>query len=216
MDEPFEPMAAPAARSIAPTEVGTLTAGGFQTLLTAVLSPAFGYALRLTRHRADAEDLVQDAALLAFRAAHTFEPGTNFKAWFFQILTRCFWARHRRQQRRPATIDLEDTPDLYLYSRSAAAGLPWDVPDAAAGLIGRMDTEQVAGALAQLPEDYGTVCTLYFMEDFAYHEIAQVLGIPVGTVRSRLHRGRKMLQKVLWRLAEECGIVGTLAEESRA
>src|SRR5215208_4376305 len=77
-----------------PTDVGALTPGDFQSLLLAVLSPAFGYALRLTRDRADAEDLVQDAALLAYRAAHSFGPGTNFKAWFFQILTRCFWARH--------------------------------------------------------------------------------------------------------------------------
>jgi RNA polymerase sigma-70 factor, ECF subfamily len=195
----------------APVDVGTLTPGGFQTLLVAVLPPAFGYALRLTRNRADAEDLVQDASLLAFRAAHSFEPGTNFKAWFFQILTRCFWGRHRTQQRRPTTIDIEDTPDLYLYARSAAAGLSWEGESPASQLIERLGSEQVAAAMAQLPEEYGVVCTLYFMEDFAYHEIAAVLGIPVGTVRSRLHRGRKMLQKVLWQVAQEAGIVGELA-----
>ena len=201
----------PAATLAQPTDVGTLTPGGFQTHLVAVLSPAYGYALRLTRNQADAEDLVQDAALLAFRASHTFQPGTNFKAWFFQILTRCFWARHRTQKRRPTTIDLDDTPDLLLYSRSAAAGLPWEGEDPASQLIDRLGTERVAAAVAQLPEEYGVVCTLYFMEDFAYHEIAEVLGIPVGTVRSRLHRGRKMLQKVLWQIAEESGIVTDLA-----
>jgi RNA polymerase sigma-70 factor, ECF subfamily len=197
----------------APADVGALTAGGFQPLLLAVLSPAFGYALRLTRNRADAEDLVQDASLLAFRAAHTFAPGTNFKAWFFQILTRCFYAKHRQQRRRPTTVDLEDTPDIYLYSRSAASGLPWEGDDPAARLIERLGTERVADALSQLPEEYGVVCTLYFMEDFAYHEIATVLGVPVGTVRSRLHRGRKMLQKLLWQVALEAGIVGELARE---
>ena len=201
----------PAAERPSPTEVGTLTPGGFQSLLLSVLSPAFGYALRLTRNRADAEDLVQDASLLAFRASGSFTPGTNFKAWYFQILTRCFWARHRTARRRPSTVDLEDTPDLLLYSRSAANGLAWEGDDPAAQLMDALGSERVAAALAQLPEEYGVVCTLYFMEDFAYHEIADVLGIPVGTVRSRLHRGRKMLQKLLWTVAEEAGIVRDLA-----
>lgn len=191
--------------------VGALEPSGFEPLLLAVLSPAFGYALRLTRNRADAEDLVQDAALLAFRAAHTFQPGSNFKAWFFQILTRRFWERHRRQQRRPRPVDLDDTPDLYLFTHSAAAGLPWTGGDPAHELFERLGSERVAEAIGMLPEEYAVVCTLYFMEDFAYHEIADVLGVPVGTVRSRLHRGRKMLQKTLWHVAEEAGIVSELS-----
>jgi RNA polymerase sigma-70 factor (ECF subfamily) len=205
-----EPLETPRATPVEGAGVGTLSPGGFEPLLVAVLSPAFGYALRLTRHRADAEDVVQDAALAAFRAAHTFEPGTNFKAWFFQILTRCFYQRYRRAQRRPTTVDLEDTPDLYLFSRSAAAGLPWDGDDPAGQLLDRLGSERVAAAIEQLPEEYGVVCTLYFTEDFAYHEIAAVLGIPVGTVRSRLHRGRKMLQKLLWQAAVEAGVVDAL------
>jgi RNA polymerase sigma-70 factor (ECF subfamily) len=183
---------------------------GFESLLSEVLPSAYGYALRLTRNRADAEDLVQETALRAFRAAHSFEPGTNFKAWFFRILTRGFWATHRHKQRRAATVDLEDTPDLYLYARSAESGLPWDGQDPAATLVNRMGTERITEAIAQLPEEYGVVCTLYFMEDFAYHEIAQVLEVPVGTVRSRLHRGRKMLQKTLWQVAEDAGIIAEL------
>jgi RNA polymerase sigma-70 factor (ECF subfamily) len=189
-----------------------LARGGFESLLSEVLPSAYGYALRLTRNQADAEDLVQEAALRAFRASDSFEPGTNFKAWFFKILTRGFWATHRHRQRRAATVDLEDTPDLYLYARSAQAGLPWDGEDPAATLVNRMGTERITQAIAQLPEEYGVVCTLYFMEDFAYHEIAQVLDVPVGTVRSRLHRGRKMLQKSLWQVAEEAGIIAELGE----
>jgi RNA polymerase sigma-70 factor (ECF subfamily) len=188
-----------------------LRADQFQALLVAVLPAAYGYALRLTRNRADAEDLVQDASLRAFRAMDSFDPGTNFKAWIFRILTRCFWANHRRRQRRPSTVDFDDTPDLYLYARSAEHGLQWQGEDPARALIDRLGTERVADAIGQLPEDYGIVCTLYFMEDFAYHEIADVLEVPVGTVRSRLHRGRKMLQKALWYLAEESGIVTELA-----
>lgn len=191
---------------------GPVTADEFQALLIDVLPTAYGYALRLTRNRADAEDLVQDTALRAFRAMHQFETGTNFKAWIFRILTRCFWANHRRRQRRPNTVDLDDTPDLYLYARSAEHGLPWQGEDPARTLIDRLGTERVSEAIGQLPEEYGVVCTLYFMEDFAYHEIADVLEVPVGTVRSRIHRGRKMLQKMLWYLAEESGIVTELAQ----
>jgi len=185
--------------------------GTFQELLVATLPAAYGYALRLSRHRADAEDLVQEAALLAFRGAHGFEAGTNFKAWFFRIVTTCFWGRHRQQRRRPQTVDFDDTPDLYLYGRSAQTGLPYTGDDPAALLLDRLGTDRVADAIGQLPEEFSVVCALYFMEDFAYQEIADVLDVPVGTVRSRLHRGRKMLQKALWSVAQEAGIVGQLA-----
>jgi RNA polymerase sigma-70 factor, ECF subfamily len=189
-----------------------LTRGSFESLLAGVLPSAYGYALRLTRNGADAEDLLQEAALRAFRASDSFEPGTNFKAWFFRILTRGFWSTHRQQKRRAATVDLEDTPDLYLYAKSAESGLPWDGEDPAATLVNRMGTDRITQAIGQLPEEYGVVCTLYFMEDFAYHEIAQVLEVPIGTVRSRLHRGRKMLQKSLWQVAEDAGIIAELRE----
>jgi RNA polymerase sigma-70 factor (ECF subfamily) len=202
----------PTGSGVAAHAAAALGADEFQALLVEVLPTAYGYALRLTRNRADAEDLVQDAALRAFRAMNTFEPGTNFKAWIFRILTRCFWANHRRRQRRPNTVDFDDTPDLYLYARSAEHGLPWQGEDPARTLIDRLGTERVSHAIGQLPEEYGVVCTLYFMEDFAYHEIADVLEVPVGTVRSRLHRGRKMLQKALWCLAEESGIVTELTQ----
>ena len=141
---------------------------------------------------------------------HTFEEGTNFKAWFFRILTRAFWERYREQQRRPATVELEEAPTLYLYKRLAASGVPTDGDDPAGELLGRLDGERIAEGIARLPEEFAAVCTLYFMQDFAYHEIAEVLDCPVGTVRSRLHRGRKMLQKVLWEAAEDAGIVGRL------
>ena len=188
-----------------------LTPGGFQSLLLEVLPAAFGYALRLTRNRADAEDLVQEASLRAFRASASFEPGTNFKAWYFRILIRCFWARHRQAQRRPMTVDIEEAPVLYLFQRSAESGLAWDGDDPAAGLIDRLGTERVAAAIARLPEEFEEVCALYFMEDFSYQEIAEVIGCPVGTVRSRLHRGRKLLQQALWQLAQDAGIIDELA-----
>jgi RNA polymerase sigma-70 factor (ECF subfamily) len=192
-----------------------LHAADFDAQLLAQLSPAYGYALRLARHRADAEDLVQEAALHACRARNTFEPGTNFKAWFFRILVRCFYARHRTAKRRPQTVDLDDTPDVFLYGNFIQSGLPSYGDDPAREMLDRLGAEGVAEAIRKLPEEYGVVCTLCFMQDFSYHEIAEVLDIPVGTVRSRLHRGRKMLQKTLWQAAQEAGVIDALthAEE---
>lgn len=105
-------------------------------------------------------------------------------------------------------MELDDAPVLQLYQRSAEVGLPLTGENPTAALFDRLGAERVSQALAALPEEFGVVCTLYFMEDFAYHEIADVLGVPVGTVRSRLHRGRRILQKALWQVAVDAGIVG--------
>jgi RNA polymerase sigma-70 factor, ECF subfamily len=186
-------------------------AADFESLLASVIDVAYGTALRLTRNRADAEDLLQDASLSAFRGFAGFEPGSHFKAWFFRIMMNCYYAGYRRRQRQPSTVDFDDTPDLYLYKRSRETGISQTTADPAASLIDRLDTERVSDAIEQLPEEYRVVSTLYFMEDLTYQQIAEALGCPVGTVRSRLHRGRKMLQKALWALAEERGIVAELA-----
>ncbi len=185
----------------------TSIAASFESLFTPLASSAFGVAVRFTSNRSDAEDLVQEAALLAFRSFESFEAGTNFKAWFFKILTNCYFSKRRRDKSRPVTSDLDDTPDLYLYARSAETGFPTAGPDPAAQLLDKLGTERVVEAIARLPDEYRAVSTLYFMEDLSYEEIGQVLQCPVGTVRSRLHRGRKMLQKALWQVAEEDGIV---------
>ena len=187
--------------------IRTMPAATFESLFSGVARTAFGVAVRLSRNQADAEDLVQEAALLAYRAFDSFVPGTNFRAWFLKILTNCYYSKVRRDKSRPVTSDLDDTPDLYLYARSSQAGFPTGGPDPAAQLLDKLGTERIAAAMARLPDEYRVVSTLYFMDDLSYEEIAQVLECPVGTVRSRLHRGRKMLQKALWRIAEEDGIV---------
>jgi RNA polymerase sigma-70 factor (ECF subfamily) len=185
-----------------------------EALLTPILGPAYGYALRLVRESAEAEDLLQEAALAAVRGFGTFQEGTNFKAWFFQILTNCFYSRHRRAKRQGQTSDLEDVPELYLYERTAEIGLH-GVADPARQVLSRLDGDEIAAALGSLPEEYRVVSTLYFMEDFTYEQIASILDVPVGTVRSRLHRGRKLLQRKLWPIAVEHGIVSQPGE-SRA
>ena len=194
-------------------EMTTAPAKTFEELLTPLLDPAYGLAFSMTRNRADAEDLVQEAALRAFRAFNTFQPGTNFKAWFYRILTNCFYARHRTSKRRPETVDLDDASELYLFRQTRAAGLHEHSNDPASLLLGRIGVERVVDAIGGIPEEYRAVASLYFLEDYSYQEIADVLECPVGTVRSRLHRGRRMLQKVLWRLAQEQGIIGELVDE---
>jgi RNA polymerase sigma-70 factor (ECF subfamily) len=186
----------------------------FEELFAAAITTAFGVALRYTRNQADAEDLVQEAALLAYRAFDSFESGTNFRAWFLKILTNCYFSKRRREKSRPVTSDLDDTPDLYIYARSGEAGCPTQGPDPAATLLDKLGTERIVNAINRLPEEYRVVCTLYFLEDSSYEETARILECPVGTVRSRLHRGRRMLQKALWQVAVEDGIVGSPAHEA--
>ena len=188
----------------------------FEALFAGVVNPAFGVAMRLTRNQADAEDLVQEAAFLAYRGFGSFETGTNFRAWFLKILTNCYYSKRRREKSRPVTSDLDDTPDLYLYARSGQAGFPTQGADPAAELLERLGTERIVAAMTRLPEEYRVVATLYFMDDLSYEEIARVLECPVGTVRSRLHRSRKMLQKALCQVAEEDGIVRAHPQQADA
>lgn len=197
-----------------PADLGTPET--FESLFASCAGAAYGIAMRLTRSQADAEDLVQDAAFLAHRAFASFTSGTNFRAWFLKILVNSYYSRRRREKSRPVTSDLDDTPDLYLYARSGEAGFPTQGPDPAAQLLDKLGTERIVAAINRLPEEYRIVSALYFMEDLSYEEIARVLQCPVGTVRSRLHRGRKMLQKALWQIAEEDGIVRPPAPQDDA
>ena len=179
------------------------TATTFEEQVTPLLAPAYRAAASLLGDRTEAEDVVQEAALSAFRAYDTFAPGTNFRAWFFRILTNCCYGRHRQRRRRPQTVEFDDVPDLYLYNMTQQAGLYTDTANPAAAVLGKMGVDQILAAIDALPEEYRAVAALYFVEEFAYDEIASALDCPVGTVRSRLHRGRKLLQKALWDLARE-------------
>jgi RNA polymerase sigma-70 factor (ECF subfamily) len=182
-----------------------------QLLILPLLDGAYGTAVHLTGSRADAEDLVQEAVHHACRGFGTFRRGTNFKAWFYRILTNCFYSGFRKSKRQGARLSLDDTHELYLFCQTAAVGLHASGEDPATALMDRMDAEQVGTAIDALPEEYRVVATLYFMQDFTYREIAEVLEVPVGTVRSRLHRARRMLQRALWTVAQERGIIAALS-----
>lgn len=188
----------------------------FEAVLVPLLDRAYGMAYSLTHDRADAEDLVQEAALLAFKAFGQFRPGTNFKAWFYKILMNCFYGQHRKRRREGETVDLDSLPALYLYGKTADIGLHDQTQDPASALLARLDAEQIVAALEALPDEYRAACSLYFVQDFSYEEIAQTLDVPLGTVRSRIHRGRKLLQRRLWAIAEEQGIVKQLATRASA
>ena len=189
---------------------------GFAAELVPLLDRAYGLAYSLTHDRADAEDLVQEAALLALKAFGQFTPGTNFKAWFYKILVNAFYGQLRKQRRQGETVDLENLPSLYLYGKTTALGLQGQTDDPAGALLSRLDAESIVAALEALPQEYRVACSLYFIQDFSYEEIAQTLDVPLGTVRSRIHRGRKLLQQRLWAIAEERGIVKQLKPQASA
>jgi RNA polymerase sigma-70 factor, ECF subfamily len=172
-------------------------------------------ALRMTRNTADAEDLVQETYLKAYRGFGGFEEGTNLKAWLFRILTNTFINRYRQQKRRPDETDLDDVEDFYLYRRLGGIDEARISKSAEDQLLELFTDDEVKDALESLPETFRMAVLLADVEGFAYKEIAEILEIPIGTVMSRLHRGRKALQKKLYEFAVDRGLVerDTIAEE---
>jgi RNA polymerase sigma-70 factor (ECF subfamily) len=166
----------------------------------------YSAAMRMTRNQADAEDLVQEAYLRGFRSFHTFQEGTNLRAWLFRILTNAYINKYRAKQRRPIESDLADVEDLYLYRRigsleAAAASL-----SAEDQLLDLFTDDEVKQALEDLPDNFRMPVILADIEGFSYKEIAAMLDIPIGTVMSRLHRGRKAMQRALHDYAEARGL----------
>ena len=167
----------------------------------------YAAALRMTRNPADAEDLVQETYLKAYRGFHGFEQGTNLKAWLYRILTNTYINTYRAKKRRPDESDLEDVEDLYLYRRLGGLEAATMGRSAEDQLLDTYTDEEVKAALESLPEQFRMAVLLADVEGFAYKEIAEILDIPIGTVMSRLHRGRKGLQKKLYEFAVDRGLV---------
>jgi len=168
-------------------------------------SQLYSAALRMTRNPADAEDVVQETYLKAYRAYHTFEAGTNLKAWLYRILTNTYINKYRKTQRRPSEVELGELQDLYLYRRlGEVSGATHSAEKEV--LDDFVDTD-ITEAIESLPESFRMPVLLADVEGFSYKEIAEILDVPIGTVMSRLHRGRKALQRKLWTVAVDRGIV---------
>ena len=172
----------------------------------------YGAALRMTRNPADAEDLVQETYLKAYRAFGSFQQGTNLKAWLYRILTNTYINTYRAKKRRPDETDLEEVEDLYLYRRLGGLEGATAGRSAEEELLDHITDSEVKDALEALPEQFRMAVLLADVEGFAYKEIAEILDIPIGTVMSRLHRGRKAMQKQLYEFGRERNLVPAPSE----
>jgi len=177
----------------------------FERDVLPLLSSLYGAALRLTRNPADAEDLVQETYLRAFRGFAGFQEGTNLKAWLYRILTNSYINVYRKKQREPQTVEgPDDVDEWYLFDRLGARRVEGSAEDE---VLDRIPDADVKAALESLPENFRMPVLLADVEGFSYKEIAEIMDTPIGTVMSRLHRGRKALEKALWHTAEERGLV---------
>lgn len=172
----------------------------------------YSAALRMTRNPADAEDLVQETYLKAYRAFGSFKEGTNLKAWLYRILTNTFINSYRARRRRPEETELDDVEDLYLYRRLGGLEAANAGRSAEEQVLERFSEADVKAAVEALPEQFRMAVLLADVEGFSYKEIAEILGVPIGTVMSRLHRGRKALQKTLHEFGQQRGLVEPAAE----
>jgi RNA polymerase sigma-70 factor (ECF subfamily) len=176
----------------------------------------YSAAMRMTRNAADAEDLVQETYLKAYRAYASFEEGTNLRAWLYRILTNTYINTYRAAKRRPEVTDVEDVEDLYLYKRMASTGAG-SMPvgrSAEDEALDRFTDDDVKTALEELPEAFRMAVLLADVEGFSYKEISEITEVPIGTVMSRIHRGRKALQKALVDRGSTRGLVGA-SDEAR-
>lgn len=179
----------------------------FTALITEHLDGLFRTALRLTRNRANAEDLLQETFLRAWRSFHTFKPGTNARAWLYRILMNAHIDAYRRTTREPDIVDQDDVDEFYLYSKVQESDEFRRAGNPEEALLSQLMEADVVGALEDLPESFRAVVVLADIEGLSYKEIAEVLDIPIGTVMSRLHRGRRQLQVTLWDFARRAHYV---------
>ncbi|HYO61230.1 MAG TPA: sigma-70 family RNA polymerase sigma factor [Actinomycetota bacterium] len=171
-----------------------------------LLDSLYASALRMTRNPADAEDLVQETMLRAYRSFDRFEEGTNLKAWMFRIMTNAYINTYRKKQREPKKVSADEVEDFDLYQELKNHDDQFSQTPERIVLDSLVDSD-IIDAIDDLPEQFRLAVVLSDVEGFSYAEMAEIMDVPLGTVMSRLHRGRKALQKRLWDLARDRGIV---------
>ena len=185
----------------------------FEELALRHLDGLYAAALRLSRNARDAEDLVQDTALRAYRFFDKFERGTNFKAWLFKILTNTFINRYRRSAKERSIVEGEDRDSV--QDRVASRDVAEQAADPERYYLDRVLSDDVLAAIDSVPVDFRLAVILADLQDFSYKEIADILEVPVGTVMSRLFRGRRLLQKKLAEYATASGVLQGVDEGER-
>ena len=167
----------------------------------------FSTALRMTRSRSDAEDLVQETYIKGWRSFHTFQEGTNLRAWLFRIMTNTYINKYNAKKRKGTEVELDDVEELFLYKRLGSIDQSQLSNSAEDQMLELFTDDEVKNALEELPEDFRVPVLLSDVDGFSYKEISEMLEIPIGTVMSRLHRGRKAMQKMLYEYARDRGLI---------
>jgi RNA polymerase sigma-70 factor (ECF subfamily) len=175
------------------------------------LDALYRTALRLTRQPEDAEDLVQETYLRALRALHQYQDGTNLRAWLFRILTNTFINQYRRRARAPRSESIDQVEDFYLYRHLIDSGLQPATSEPEREVLERLADDDIIQALEELPFPFRQVVLLADVEGFSYKEIAAILNLKIGTVMSRLHRGRRRLQQLLLPYLDRAGLPSGVA-----
>lgn len=176
----------------------------FEAEALPLLDQLYGGALKMTRNQADAEDLVQETYMKAYQHFDGFTPGTNLKAWLYRIMTNAYINSYRRKKRQPLQTSTEDVTDHQLYTTSSHDSTGLESAEVEA--LKKLPDQRITDALNELSEDYRMVVYYADVEGLAYKEIAEIMGTPLGTVMSRLHRGRKQLRGLLKEVAHQRGI----------